>query len=115
MRKINDENELIRLGFTKNAENVYSLTGEHQTFIANIIDCNGPVYVSLSYQSKEIDERPFSDRKGLPYHSRIKDCISSGSIERAIIKYDVEDKYIKRIGFSLTIIAPELLTQTIER
>ena len=105
MRKINNEAELIRLGFMGNGEGMYSLRGRHQTFIAKVIDCNGPVYTSLSYQSKEIDERPKSDRKGLPYINLIKDCCSDGSLERAIVKYDVEDKYIKRNGFFYNILA----------
>lgn len=108
MRKINDEIELLRLGFAKNKEGMYSLTGKHQTFIAKVIHCNGPVYVSLSYQSKEIDERPKSDRKGLPYINLIKDCISDGSLEQAIMKYDVEDRYIKRNGFSYTVLSPNV-------
>lgn len=112
MRKINDEKELLRLGFTKNAEDMYSLNGKHQTFIAKVIYYNGPVYISLFYQSKEIDNRPRFDRKGLPYINLIKDCCSDGSLERAIVKYDVEDKFIKRNGFSYTIIDnPELLTK----
>lgn len=108
MKKINDEKELLRLGFAKNAGDMYSLNGKHQTFIAKVVDCNGPVYVSLSYQSKEIDERPKSDRKGLPYINFITDCCSDGSLERAISRYDVEDKYIERNGFFYTIINLEL-------
>lgn len=109
MGKNNDEKELLRLGFAKNADGMYILNGKHQTFIAKVIDCNGPVYVSLSYQSKEIDERPKSDRKGLPYINLIKDCISNGSLERSIMKYDVEDEFIMRNGFSYVIINPESL------
>lgn len=109
MKKNNDEKELLRLGFAENADGMYMLNAKYQTFIAKVIDCNGPVYVSLSYQSKEIDKRPKSDRKGSPYINLIKDCISDGSLERAIMKYDVEDRYIKRNGFFYTIINPESL------
>nr|WP_297167389.1 hypothetical protein [uncultured Dysgonomonas sp.] len=114
MKKNNDEKELLRLGFAKNADGMYMLNAKHQTFIAKVIDCNGPVYVSLSYQSKEIDKRPKSDRKGLPYINLIKDCISDGSLERAIMKYDVEDRYIKRNGFFYTIINPESLGKEVQ-
>lgn len=101
---MNDEKELIRLGFVKNSEGNYSLAGKHQTFIAYVIDCNVSVYSTIHYQSKEIDSRPQSTRKGLPYINKIKDCCSRGSVERAIAKYDVEDKYIRRNGYSFEIL-----------
>lgn len=96
---MNNEEEIIRLGFIENPEGKYRLEGKFQVFIAEEITCNGPVYVKLYYESKEIDNRPLSNRKGLPYINYIKDCISPGSLEKSILKYDVEDKYITHGGW----------------
>ena len=101
---MNDEKELIRLGFSKNREGDYSLSGKHQTFIARVIECNGSVYSVLYYQSKETDNRIHSPRKGLPFFNMIKDCCSNGSVERAIKHYDVEDTNIRRLSVGFEVV-----------
>lgn len=82
---------LISLGFTFDTdESRYILKGKKQTFIADAYDRDRLPYVRLYMYSQEIDERPFSPRKGKHFISPIKDCISSGSVERAIKAFDTD-------------------------
>ena len=83
---------LILLGFQKyeSEENMFFFNGKHQTFIATPVLDNPHPYVRLYALSKNIDERPLSPRKGLPYINPIKDCCSTGSVERALRYYDTE-------------------------
>lgn len=92
---MNDESVLKKLGFTINDEGRWQLNGKHQTFIADVITYNGPVYVTLKKLHPDIDERELSCRKGLNYISTIKDCVSEGSIERAIEKYDIPEEFFQ--------------------
>lgn len=80
---------LIDLGFQKNLHGEYFWRGQKQTFVAKVVDYNGPTeFVELFKVSTQIDLRPNSDRKGRYYQSFIKDCNSIGSVERALKKYD---------------------------
>jgi len=81
---------LIDLGFQKNLFGEYFFRGQKVTFVAKVVDCNGPVpFIELFKVSSQIDLRPHSDRKGRHYQSFIKDCCSVGSVERAIKLYDI--------------------------
>lgn len=82
---------LLKLGFQKyeSEESMFYLKGKHQTFIALPI-LAPPPYVRLYALSKNIDQRPLSRRKGLPFINPIKDCCSNGSVERAIQYYDTK-------------------------
>jgi len=84
-----NEQTLIDLGFQKMPSGEYLFRGKHQKFIAQVTTCNGPVYVELYLISPEIDNRPYSNRKGCHFQHKIKDCCSHGSVERAIKKYDL--------------------------
>lgn len=82
-------NTLVELGFQKNIDGVWFWRGTHHVFTAKVVDYNGPIeFVELFKVSKEVDNRPNSDRKGKYYQSFIKDCCSEGSVQRALIKYD---------------------------
>lgn len=87
-----NEQTLIDLGFTINADGNWELKGNNRTFIAHVTTCNRPVYIELFYQSKKIDNRPLSKNFGKPLIGRIKDCCSDGSVERAIHKFDYKEK-----------------------
>lgn len=80
---------LIGLGFTESANGSWEKKGQHQTFIATVEENNLPVYVQLYIKSQTIDNRPFSHNKGKHFLNTVKDCCTNGSIERAIIKYDL--------------------------
>lgn len=95
-----NEKTLIKLGFHKNNEGYWELSGNHQTFLASVVDFDGPIHVQLSKLHPNIDKRESSPRKGLHFISQIKQCCSDGSIERAILKYDVpEERYSYHIGY----------------
>lgn len=83
-----NEETLKELGFQKNLHNEWFYRGEKATFVADVITCNGPTYVVLFKVSDKVDMRPLSDRKGRHFKIRLKDCCSSGSVERAIKFYD---------------------------
>lgn len=77
------------LGFQKNLFGELFFRGVYKTFVAKVVDYNGPAaFVELFEVSKKIDNRPNSDRKGRHFQSFIKDCCSTGSVERAISKFD---------------------------
>lgn len=81
---------LIDLGFQKNLHGEYFWRGTHKTFTAKVCDYNGPVTsVELSVVSKQVDMRPLSHRKGRHYQTFLKDCVSNGSVERALKHFDV--------------------------
>jgi hypothetical protein len=81
---------LIELGFQKNLHGEYFWRGQKQTFVAKVVDHNGPYeFVSLFRVCSEIDMRPYSHNKGRHYKSFIKDCCSKGSVERALKQYDI--------------------------
>lgn len=84
-----DEKTLIELGFRKNFFDEWFFRGKHKIFTAKVVDYNGPIkYVKLFIVSEGIDMRPLSDRRGRHYQSLLKDCVSAGSVARAIEKYD---------------------------
>jgi hypothetical protein len=83
-----NEQTLEELGFQRNLHGEHFWRGEHVTFAATVIDCNGPVYVQLYRVSDKIDERPNSDTRGRHLKSLIKDCCSDGSVARALKQYD---------------------------
>lgn len=81
---------LIELGFQKNLHGEYFWRGQHRTFVAKVVDYNGPVeFVELYKVSDQIDLRVNSERKGRRYQTFIKDCCSIGSVGRAIKTYDL--------------------------
>jgi hypothetical protein len=81
---------LIELGFQKNLHGEYFWRGSKVTFVARVVDYNGPVeFVQLFKVSDKVDMRPHSDRKGRHFQSMIKDCCSAGSVERALKQYDI--------------------------
>jgi len=84
-----DEKTLELLGFQKDKYGDMVFVGQHRTLVTHVLRCNGPVYVELFLVSDKIDERELSPTKGRPLLSRIKDCCSNGSVERAIKKYDL--------------------------
>lgn len=84
-----NEETLIELGFRKNSYGVWFFRGEHKTFTANVVTCNGPIpYVELFEATKQIDTRSKSAFKGRRLLSRIKDCCTFGSVSRALKRYD---------------------------
>ena len=88
-----NEQTLIDLGFIKNDEGYWQLKGKHQTFIAKVANYDYPPYINLSKEHPKIDNREKSTRKGLHFHSSIKQCCSEGSVERAILNYDVPEEF----------------------
>lgn len=81
---------LRSLGFQTNLHGEHFWRGKHKTFVGKVIECNGPIpYVQLFEVSAKVDTRPNSTNKGRHYQSLIKDCCSIGSVERALIKYDI--------------------------
>lgn len=89
---------LIELGFKKIPSGEYLFRGKHQKFVATI--CEGTnTFVELRKIHPKIDNRPLSDKKGCHFRSPLKNCCSTGSVERAIKKYDVpESRYSYVIG-----------------
>lgn len=82
---------LISLGFLfDDAEQRYILKGKKQTFLAYAYDSDRFPYVRLYMYSEKIDTRPLSKRNGRPFINPIKDCISNGSVERAIKAFDTD-------------------------
>jgi hypothetical protein len=80
---------LIQLGFQKNLHGEYFWRGKKVTFVARLVDYNGPYcFVEIFIVSSKIDDRPMSERRGRHYQSFVKDCCSQGSVERAIKFYD---------------------------
>ena len=80
---------LKELGFQKNLHGEYFFRGTNCVFVARVVDYNGPSeFVELFKVSKKIDMRPASNRRGRHYQTFIKDCASTGSVERAIKHYD---------------------------
>lgn len=87
-----NEQTLKDLGFQKNSFGEWFWRGHHHTFTAKVVDCNGPViHVDLFKVSKEIDARPLSHSKGRHYQTHLKQCLSEGSIKRALQKYDTAE------------------------
>lgn len=81
---------LIELGFQKNLHGEYFWRGQKQTFVAKVVNYNGPAeFVELYKVSDKIDFRPMSTRRGRYFQSFIKDCCSIGSVERALKQYDI--------------------------
>ena len=83
---------LIELGFrpTPNQKKFmgeYFYRGRNVTFTAKVRN-DGPAYVDL-YIVGEIDNRPLSDNRGYRLRRPVKQCISDGSVSRAIKKFDV--------------------------
>lgn len=80
---------LIELGFQKNLHGEYFWRGKNATFVAKVIEFNGPTpFVELFRVSNEVDHRPLSTRRGRHYQQFVKDCCSHGSVERALKLYD---------------------------
>lgn len=77
------------LGFQKNSFGELFWRGTHKTFVAKLVDYNGPTpFVELFEVSKQIDIRPLSTRRGRHYQSFIKNCCSTGSVQRALVTFD---------------------------
>ena len=94
-----NDQTLIELEFHKTElTDHWQLNGKNQKFIATIgFD---RTFIELFLLSPNRDLRPNSDTKGLHYKSRIKDCCSTRSVERAIQKYDIPEEFIQReIGY----------------
>lgn len=84
-----NETTLKNLGFQKNSFGEWFWRGEAKTFAAVVVDYNGPiVHVDLFEVSKEVDLRPHSNRRGRYYQTHIKQCVSDGSVARALVKYN---------------------------
>lgn len=85
-------NTLKELGFQTNPHGEHFWRGTHKIFVGRVVECNGPIpYVQLFEVCKKIDEQPHSTTKGRHYQMLIKDCCSNGSVERALLKYDIPD------------------------
>ena len=79
---------LIDLGFKKIPSGEYLFRGKNQKFVANVNETNPPVYVELYKIHPGIDKRKNSPHYGRHFRSKIKDCVSSCSVERAIKHFD---------------------------
>lgn len=80
---------LIDLGFKKIPSGGYLFRGKNQKFVASVCEIGSlREYVELYKVHPEIDKRKNSPRYGHHFRSKIKDCVSSGSVERAIKKFD---------------------------
>ena len=99
-----NEQTLIDIGFKKIRSGEYLYRGKHQKFTAQVTTCNGPVYVELFLVCPESDNRQNSNRKGCHFRHKIKDCCSQGSVERAIKKYDLQERQIIRTFGGILII-----------
>ena len=84
---------LLDLGFKKIPSGEYLFRGKNQKFVATVCECNPPVFVELYKIHPAIDKRPKSPNFGRHFRSRIKDCISEGSVERAIKHFDQPEEY----------------------
>lgn len=84
---------LLELGFKELQNGEFLYRGMKQKFIAKLGYDNK--YVELFIVSQKKDTRITSLNKGKYFRSRIKDCCSIGSVERAIEKFDIEYDDIK--------------------
>ena len=102
-----NEDTLIDLGFrpTPNKKlfnGEYFYRGRNHIFTAMVND-DKPAYVEL-YIVGDIDNRPLSDRRGYRFRRPVKHCVSSGSVDKAIKKYDLpSDKLRFVIGGCMVI------------
>lgn len=88
-----NRNTLLELGFKELENGEFLYRGMNQKFIAKLGYDNK--YVELFIVSPKKDTRITSLNKGKYFRSRIKDCCSIGSVERAIEKFDIEYDDIK--------------------
>ena len=72
--------ELLRLGFTPNGD-IFEKTGHHQTFVGKVFDDGNPSLCSTLIYMRGV--------KGNLY---VKECVSPGSIKRAVEKFDVPNE-----------------------
>lgn len=99
-----NEQTLILLGFKKLSADFsgeWLWRGNYQKFTAKI--GYDEKFVELFLVSPEIDDRKNSNHRGHHYRSFIKDCCSSGSVERALLKYDLPEEKIERTSFGIYI------------
>ena len=92
---------LITLGFTKitsSDSDEYLFRGRNQKFIAKVVTCNGPHYVSL-FHVGEICSKPLSPMFGKHYRVVVKDCTSEGSVDKALKDYDLPEEMMHRTAF----------------
>lgn len=99
-----NEQTLIDLGFKKLSSGEWLWRGKNQKFTARVITNNGPSYVSLLMVSPEIDKRPLSENRGKHFRSTVKECCSTGSVERALLKYDLPEHEINRVMCGILIL-----------
>lgn len=83
---------LIELGFrpTPNQKlfnGEYFYRGKNRIFTAKVSN-DSPPYVEL-YTTGDIDSRPLSAIRGYRLRRPVKQCISNGSVSKAIKKFDV--------------------------
>ena len=96
---------LLALGFTKITSSdcdEYLFRGRHQKFIAKVVTCNGPHYVSL-FHAGEVCTKPLSPMFGKHYRMIVKDCTSDGSVEKALKDYDLPEGSLYRTAFGTQI------------
>lgn len=85
-----NQQTLKELGFQINPHGEYFWRGQKRTFVAAVVDFNGPkTFVELFVVSDKVDMRPRSDRKGRHYKSLVKQCCSEGSVQRALKTFDL--------------------------
>lgn len=92
------EKTLMDLKFYQTEEGGWYKKGIHQLFKADVEKNNSQIYIRLLLVRDEIDFRKHSTNYGKHYLSPIKDCCSDGSVEKALIKYDIA---IDQINFSV--------------
>lgn len=91
---------LLALGFKMIPSGEYLFRGKHQKFVATVSEEHtNMAYVNLYKIHPDIDKRPNSDKKGCHFRSRIKDCVSTDSVKRAIEKFDKPEECF---GYQMT-------------
>ncbi len=98
-----NEQTLRDLGFQINTSGQWFYRGKYQKFVAIIRNTPPSPYVSLYLVSKEIDKRPFSSNKGKHYKNYVKDCCSFGSVQKAIIKFDLPSCYLSETNMGILV------------
>ena len=96
---------LLALGFTKITSSncdEYLFRGRHQKFIARVISWNPPEYVSL-FHVGPICDKPLSPMFGKHYRMVVKDCMSEGSVAKALQQYDLPEERLYRCAFGTQI------------
>lgn len=82
-------NTLLDLGFRQIPSGEYLFRGKYQKFVATVSEeGTARAFVNLYKIHPKIDRRKLSPKFGCHFRARIKDCVSLGSVERAIKFFD---------------------------